>query len=152
MVHSISLRAIRQIESHFKLNVDFKADQKTPIEISYETNISYKIDNNLVNVVVSVSSANEQQPFTFSVAVLGVFEFKEKPKDEDIDKIANINCASIIYPYLRESVADLSRRASLPPFHMDIINFVAMYEANKHESKSADTEKKDSCETTCKQK
>jgi len=47
--------------------------------------------------------------------------------DEQIKKVGIVNCAAIIFPYLREHLADLTRRSGLPPFHLPPINFVKVY-------------------------
>jgi len=50
-------------------------------------------------------------------------------------RIVHINCASIIFPFIRESVADLTRRSGLTPLILDPVNFVALYESSKEKEK-----------------
>ena len=128
MEAKFSFESLRLLESHFKLNTDFKPKRKQPIEISTEISISYKEKNRTVKVAISVISVNKKQPFILDTTVMGTFNFLKIPAKKDLDKIVRVNCAAIMFPYVREIIADLTRRADIPPFHMDPINFVALYE------------------------
>jgi preprotein translocase subunit SecB len=128
MEAKFSFESLRLLESHFKLNTDFKPKRKQPIEISTEINISHKEQNKTVKVIISVSSVNKKQPFVLDTTVMGTFNFLKLPTKKDLDKIVHVNCAAIMFPYVREIIADLTRRADIPPFHMDPMNFVALYE------------------------
>jgi len=124
----ISFENMRLIESHFKLNTDFRPAKNKAAEISCQINISHRKEDKAINVTVSVASANRNQPFNFEVALVGAFKFSKLPPKRDLEKIVHVNCAAIIFPYVRETIADLTRRANIPPFHMAPINFVALYE------------------------
>jgi preprotein translocase subunit SecB len=119
---------LRLIESHFKLNTDFRHAKNESVEISCQINISHKKEDKTINVTVSVASADKNQPFNFEAALVGTFKFSKLPPKRDLEKIVHVNCAAIIFPYVRETIADLTRRANIPPFHMEPINFVALYE------------------------
>ena len=123
-----SFENLRLIESHFKLNTDFRPAKNEAAEISCQINISHRKEDKAINVTVSVASANKNQPFIFEVALVGAFKFSKLPPKRDLEKIVHVNCAAIIFPYVRETIADLTRRANIPPFHMAPINFVALYE------------------------
>jgi preprotein translocase subunit SecB len=129
-----SFESLRLTESHFKLNTDFRPAKNESVEISCEITISHKKEDKAIKVTVSVHSADKNQPFNFDVAVMGSFKFSKLPQKKDLERIAHINCAAIIFPYVRETIADLTRRANIPPFHMEPINFVALYEARVGES------------------
>ncbi|MEW6609782.1 MAG: protein-export chaperone SecB [bacterium] len=132
---------VKQIESHFALNPDFKPAKDNLINISYGINVSYETKDKMVSVVVSIISDNKNQPFVFNVTTMGLFNFQKVPPKKDLERIAHINCASIIFPYIRESIADLARRAGMPPFHIDPVNFVAMYE-NQEKTQAGNSRRK----------
>lgn len=125
------IAAVKQIESHFALNPNFKPEKDKPIEINYGVNISFEKKDKMLSVIVSVLSDNKSQPFTFNIATMGLFNFQKLPKKAELERLAHINCASIIFPYVREYIADLTRRADIPPFHLDPMNFIAIYEEQK---------------------
>jgi preprotein translocase subunit SecB len=131
-----SFDGLKLIESHFTLNTNFKPTKNEPIDISFQIGISHKKEDNRVNVTVSVSSANKSQPFIFDVAIMGTFKFSKLPPKKELERVANINCAAIIFPYVRETIADITRRAGIPAFHMEPINFVALYNEQEAEPPS----------------
>src|SRR3990172_8176086 len=92
------ITAIKQLESHFALNPDFKPEKDKPIEIGYGINVTFEKKDKMVNVVVSIVSDKKTQPFTFNIATAGVFNFNKLPQKQELEKVARINCASIIFP------------------------------------------------------
>jgi len=77
---------------------------------------------------------NPDYPFFFDVKYLGIFDFAT-PIDEDSRRqLASINCPAILYPYLRETLADLTRRAGFPPLHLPVTNFMKL--ANSEDMKA----------------
>jgi len=135
------IAAINQIESHFTLNPDFKSEKGKPVEIHYGINVSFEKKDKIVIVVVSISSDNKNQPFKFNISTKGLFTFQRLPQKKELEKVARINCASIIFPYIRESIADLTRRAGIATFHLDPVNFIAMYEDMKNAKSEASSKK-----------
>lgn len=128
MERKFKIEVIRLIESHFALNRQYKWEKKESIEFQQSIEIEHKHVDNILAVIVRFSSDSEEQPFRFSVAWEGAFSFEAMPPKEFLEKIAHINCASIIFPYVRESIADLTRRASITPLNLQPMNFVALYE------------------------
>ncbi|MBJ7379589.1 MAG: protein-export chaperone SecB [Polynucleobacter sp.] len=57
----------------------------------------------------------------------GIFEFKNIPP-EQIDPMLGITCPTILYPYLRSNIADITSRAGFQPIHLSEVNFRGMYE------------------------
>ncbi|MFA5354612.1 MAG: protein-export chaperone SecB [Thermodesulfovibrionales bacterium] len=131
MAHKFRINAIRQIEAHFAVNPQYTAEEDKPIEISHSIEIMHQLDDSDLHVLVSLTSDSEKQPFRFAVRWDGVFHFDKVPRKDDAERFANINCAAILFPYIRESVADLIRRAGMPPLHVPPVNFVAMFEARQ---------------------
>ena len=128
MDHKFSIVNIRLFEAHFAVNELYKGEKNKSIEIIHNIEIEYKKTDKILHVLVLISSDSEDQPFRFSVAWEGSFAFEKMPTKENLERIAQINCAAIIYPYVRESVADLTRRSGRPPLNLAPYNFVAMYE------------------------
>ncbi len=129
-----SIDGIRLNEAHFAINPSYKREKNKPIEIKHSIEIAHRQKDKILRVLVSVSSDSSDaanQPFRFSVAWEGSFAFQEMPSEEELDRIIHINCASIIYPYVRETIADLTRRAAMTPLNLAPFNFVAMYEESQ---------------------
>jgi len=132
MALNFKITFIRLSEAHFSINHAYTWEDGKSVELSHNMEIKHEqTTDNEVRVLVSVSSDSDPQPFRFSVVWEGAFVFEEKPLPEELDRIARINCASIIFAYVRESVADLTRRANIPPLNLPPFNFVAFYEENQ---------------------
>lgn len=83
----------------------------------------------LYEVVVTATvtaKTGERTYFLVEAAQAGIFQIRNVP-ESDIEAILAVACANIIFPYLRESVADLVGRAGFPPIHLAPVNFEAMY-------------------------
>lgn len=141
MDNSFHITNIRQIEAHFALNLQYQSESDKPIEIKQALEIAHKHMAKTLHVVVSVSSDEANQPFRFTVVWEGIFLFREALPKNDVERIANINCAAIIFPYIRESIADITRRANIPPFHLPPVNFVALHAQRKIQPAKAGTNK-----------
>jgi len=64
-------------------------------------------------------------PFAIFIEGKGIFKFKKTPSEAVLKKVSKINCPAIIFPYVRETIADITRRAGFPPLHLNPVNFVA---------------------------
>jgi preprotein translocase subunit SecB len=115
------------------LKVDFSVnrtfDEKTKLpattpEISLNHEFREK-EKELV-VLVGVRQITGNIPYYFEVQAGGLFKFKNVPDEKLLKQLATINCPAIIFPYIRETVADLTRRAGYPPLHLAPVNFVEL--------------------------
>src|SRR5262249_16829569 len=57
----------------------------------------------------------------------GIFHINGVPL-ADIQPILGIHCPSVLFPSLRETIADAVGRAGFPPVHLDPINFELLYQ------------------------
>lgn len=57
----------------------------------------------------------------------GIFEAANIPA-EQLDPLIGIVCPTMLYPYLRATVADAINRTSLPALHLAEVNFQSLYE------------------------
>ncbi len=94
-------------------------------------NSAARIGDGLYEAVVTVTvtaKAGDKTCFLVEAAQAGIFQIRNVP-DADLDPILGIACANILFPYARETVADLIARAGFPPIHLAPVNFEAMYAA-----------------------
>lgn len=126
----------------FRLNPAFKSKEgEIEINTSIEVDYSHKGKDLSVQVRVELPDG-ENTPFSFAVDGVGSFILKEEPPADVLDGIARVNCAAMIFPYLREAIADLTRRAGVPPLHLQPVNFVAMMNAENAIKKDSTVTKK----------
>ena len=115
------------------VNINFSLTGKSPkkIEISPKIELKHEKDENQLKVLLALLFENPKAPFVFNVKIAGLFDFGRNIEEEDLDSVANVNCAAILYPFMREAVADLTRRSGFPPLLLPPLNFLALYQENK---------------------
>jgi preprotein translocase subunit SecB len=125
MQHNMEFADFRLIKVDFHLNQDFKGDSKAEL-LTPELFLNSQVekDKKEMVVVLGVRKIDGNVPYYFEVRAGALFKFKEVPQEPILKQLATINCPSIIYPYLRETIADLTRRAGFPPLHLAPVNFV----------------------------
>lgn len=70
---------------------------------------------------------NDKVLYLVECTQAGIFELANIPQ-EQMDALLGIVCPTMLYPYLRASIADAITRASLPALHLAEVNFQALYE------------------------
>lgn len=139
-MYKFRIKGIRLISARFDLKTDKKYKPAKDIPISSTLDLRYDFidDKKLLQLFIKFDICGEKLPFSLNIEIGGLFIFSNIIKvEQTLDKIARINCAAILFPYLRETVADIVRRAGLPPLNLPPVNFVALYTA-----KSGDKTKK----------
>ncbi len=104
-------------------------EPNTPqIEVQLESSAE-RLDESIFQVVVMVTvtaKQGEKTCFLVEVAQAGIFEISGVP-EPDLAPILGIACPNILFPYSRETVADLVGRAGFPALHLSPVNFEAIY-------------------------
>jgi preprotein translocase subunit SecB len=86
-----------------------------------------------IEVLLNVRIENEKLPFILDVEYKGTFHINQELETIDkkaLDKIIYINCAATLFPFVRETIAETTRRAGLTPLILPSINFVSIYKEN----------------------
>lgn len=115
----------------FDRNRDFDIENDPQgIEYSISIENEFEEETNFLIVRLRVMTLSNDEnvnvPFAFKIIVCGVFEFDKKPDEKTLIQFKDINCPAIIFPYLRETIADIVRRAGFPPLHLPPVNFIEM--------------------------
>ena len=116
------LKSIILVDSHMsrKPNVNFK-ELKLDVEIG--TGVGVK--DNVVNVKLSVNvkqMENGIEQSEMSATMVGTFEKTGETPLNDMEEFGRINGASIIFPFLREHIANLAMKAGLGPIMLPPVN------------------------------
>jgi len=64
--------------------------------------------------------------YHLEIIYAGLFRLKNLP-NEALEPFLLINCPSLIFPFLRRIVADLTREGGFPPLLLDPIDFAGMF-------------------------
>ncbi len=128
--YSFSFDDLKIVNVMFQANPKWK---KTAGHVPLDTSLDIEFNKKGKKLLVKISLSNEAEdsPFIFMVDGIGFFEFDKEPNEDILETVARVNCAAIMFPYIREVVADLTRRAGFPPFHHSPVNFQALYEEFK---------------------
>lgn len=127
-----SVESILLTESQFsrKANIDFANSKQ---EITFETGVGTK--DNIVNVKLTTSVINKLQDevqYKIEVTMVGVFKRDGESKITSNDDFGRINGAAIIFPFVREHIANIALKAGLGSIILPPVNFT---EVNKDKNK-----------------
>ena len=79
-----------------------------------------------VLTVTVTAKAGERTIFLVEASQAGIFTIKGVSPDQ-LQPVIAIHCPTVLFPYVRETVADATLRAGYPPVHLQPINFEALY-------------------------
>jgi len=104
--------------------------QETPqIEIGLRTR-GEQIEPDVYECVLTVTltaKVGERTLFLVEAAQAGIFTIRGVPP-EQLQPVIAINCPTVLFPYIRETLADAVGRAGFPPVHLAPINFETLYQ------------------------
>lgn len=134
----INFHGIKILNVVFNVNPSYKAEEKSiPIncEIAVKSN---HLKPNKLQVFLKVALKQKNSPFTFSIEGMGIFTLDGKPNKKAIEQMANINCPAIVFPFIREAIANLTGRSGFAPLYLPPVNFIEIAKkTQKHQQKKA---------------
>ena len=117
------------LKVNFFLNQEYKEDSAdTMIAPDIAINHEFREKEKQLVIVFGLRQIKGNIPYRFEVESGGIFQFENVPEEKLLKQLATINCPAIIFPYVRETIADLTRRAGFPPLHLNPINFIKLAE------------------------
>ena len=137
------LRAVLRLDSMEEIAFEFlsskltsiifsRSDETTlrkgPFEISPEIKMHFEKKSDLdISVDLKVILNNSNLPFKFDVCFQGIFKLNRNVTDAELERIALVNCSAALFPFVREAIADITRRSGLPPLLLPSVNFVQVH-------------------------
>ena len=119
----------------------FLERESPQIEIQLSTagsNVAEGIYDATITATIT-AKLGERTMFLVEVSQGGVFRIVNVPEAE-LAPILGIACPNILFPYLRETVSDLTVRAGFPPVLLNPVNFEALYAQSAAARAQAQTE------------
>ncbi len=108
----------------------FSTQQEAPqVEVSLRSR-GEQLDDSHFECILTVTltaKAGERTLFLVEAAQAGVFRIEGVPLS-DLQPILGIHCPNLLFPYVREAIADAVMRAGYPAVHLDPINFESLYQ------------------------
>ncbi|MDO9067470.1 MAG: protein-export chaperone SecB, partial [Deltaproteobacteria bacterium] len=113
---AFSIQDTRLLSSHFDINRSFEPGPDIKVEVKITINHTWQQDSKVLQVSDVVEVSGDEAPFNLMIEYGGIFLFEGELTDTDeIRRIAEINCASILFPFAREVIAETTRRAGIGP-------------------------------------
>jgi len=132
------------IHSIYLKDVSFEAPNspevfKTQFQPAIEMNLNLEtnhLEDNIYEVVLSVTvsaKADDKAAFLVELQQAGVFTLKGFDEDS-LGPMLGIYCANVLFPYARESVANLVTKGGFPQLLLEPVNFEALYAQHMEQS------------------
>lgn len=121
----------------------FTKQEQPNIDLQLNTNAQGLGNDNFqvtISATVTAKLANGEVAFLVEVHQCGIFGVRNFPNTEEVEAVLGTYCLQQIFPFARESVADLIQRAGFPPILLQPVNFDALYlEHRKQRATAAPT-------------
>lgn len=124
---------------NFTINRDFKPEETKKVQIDPELAISSEVKREEKHLIImlGVRQLTGNLPYYFEVESAALFQFDEIPEEKILKQLSDMNCPAIMFPYIRETIADLTRRAGFQPLHLNPINFIQLAKDREERLKQA---------------
>lgn len=106
----------------------FREEWKPNIELAIKTQssvLTQDIHEVVLRITVTAKLANEVA-FIIEVHQAGIFTIRNF-SEQQLRHMLGSYCPTVLFPYAREAVSDLSLRGNFPPFALAPVDFDALY-------------------------
>lgn len=112
------------VESHFsRINdVRFGKEAKNDVNINTEVSVRGRVITVAENVIL-VQKYDDIEQVNIKVKMIGIFESIGDSPIHDFDEFGKINGAAIIFPYIREHIANISLKSGIGAIILPPVNF-----------------------------
>lgn len=114
-------------------------NQEPKVDFNLQVN-SKKIDDDHWEVALAITAkvmdknADDTVMFVVEIEHCGVFLLKNIPQ-EHVRRVLAVDCPIMLFPYTRQIMTQVSVDGGFMPFLMEPINFIALYENARQQSK-----------------
>lgn len=107
------------------------------LELEVNVNARSVRDNNFQSEIEFKATATDDGGTIYQMECTygGIFQINSIPPDA-LEPFLLVNCPSILFPFLRRIIADLTREGGFPPLFLDPIDFAALYVSRKQEQEN----------------
>jgi preprotein translocase subunit SecB len=109
------------------LRIEVNVNATKIADKAFESLIQFKAEatNNVVGVI-----------YDLELTYGGLFQIENLP-EQALEPFLLINCPSLLFPFVRRLVADLTREGGFPPLLLDPIDFAALFMQRKQAAPGA---------------
>lgn len=116
----------------------FRMTESPQIEIGLRTS-SEAIDASVYETVLTMTvtaRAGGKTVFLVEASQAGIFTLRGI-NEQQMGLVLSTQCPGVLFPYVRETIADATQRMGFPPIHLAPINFEALYAQQQQQSPAA---------------
>lgn len=120
----------------------FTVQEQPSIDLQMNTNAQNLGNDNFqvtISATVTAKLGNGDIAFLIEVHQCGIFSVRGFPNGDEVEAVLGTYCLQQIFPFARESVADLIQRAGFPPILLQPVNFDALYIEHRNQRAAAAT-------------
>lgn len=99
------------------------------IDLSLDINISKLSEDSFFEVSLNINAKALHEKSTLFIVELvyaGIFHMENIPEDQ-LKPLLSVHCTSMIFPYARKIIADVTQDGGFQPLMMDPIDFARLY-------------------------
>jgi len=127
----MQVKDVRLLSCFFKQNRKYEGQGEVEMETDIKFGADFDENSKIVTASIIVTILeNDVYPYCFEVEIGGKFILEDN-EIPHLERICKINIPAILFPYLRENVADVTRRSGNPAMHLSTINFVEIAKQGK---------------------
>ncbi len=119
---------------------DVFRDMSQPPNIAVNVDVNARaIATNQYEVELSVAAQatfNDQPAFVVETSYGGAFEITNVPQ-EHLEPVLLVECPRLLFPFIRQIVAETTQSGNFPPVMLDPIDFLAIYEQRRQQGGQA---------------
>ncbi len=114
------------------------AGEKPALRIEVNVNAAKIADNAFESLIQFKAEATNKVGVIYDLELTygGLFQIENLP-DQALEPFLLINCPSLLFPFVRRLVADLTREGGFPPLLLDPIDFAALFVQRKQAAPQA---------------
>lgn len=122
------LKSYRLFKTIFNIqNINEVDSKEIQIRPEFKINHTY-LNNKKLLLKLEIKIDNKGLPFSIECAMEGEFELSREPENKaELEKITMVNCSAALFPFLRETVAEITRKGGLYPLILPSVNFCQLY-------------------------
>ncbi|MHB1679963.1 MAG: protein-export chaperone SecB [bacterium] len=123
-----------------EINPEFKLeDVGKGLDVDISLNANVNIDKSRKLLVLELETTifknTENRPFNIFIKAIGFFSVKDEADVPILEEFSKINAPDLMFPFVRETIADLTLKTGYPPLLLPPINIVALIGKSRNKSR-----------------
>ncbi len=116
--------------------------EKPTLRVDINVNATKITDRVFESAILFKAQATSQAGVIYDLELTyaGLFEIAAMP-EQALEPFLLINCPTLLFPFLRRLVADLTREGGFPPLLLDPIDFAALFMQRQQQARAAEQPK-----------